>query len=211
MPDFPKSISSLKPLVLVFCCLLPVLAIIEFRSNRSKQATLDKMSSEIDALEKKLLRVKADVNNAVTEQQSLAIDNDVLLATLNKIMSAQQQAWNRGDLDEFMKPYWNSPDLTFSSRGKTTRGWQATFENYQKKYPTPEKMGQLSFDNLKATALGADGALVLGEWQLARKSDDDLGGNFSLVFRRIEGRWLIIHDHSSSLKATEISETANAE
>lgn len=211
MPDFPKSISFLKPLVLVFCCLLPVMAIIELGSNRTQQATLDKMSNEIDTLEKKLLQVISDVNDAIAEQQSLAIKNAILLATLSKIMLTQQQAWNRGDLDEFMKPYWNSKDLTFSSGGKTTHGWQATLENYQKKYPTPEKMGQLSFDKLAATALGADAALVLGEWHLARKSDDDLGGNFSLVFRRIDGQWMIIHDHSSSLKTTKTSAATNVE
>ncbi len=39
-------------------------------------------------------------------------------------------------------------------------------------------------------------ALVLGRWRLQRKRDP-VGGNFSLLFRRIAGRWLIVHDHTS--------------
>lgn len=119
---------------------------------------------------------------------------------LTDILDKQVQAWNAADIPEFMTYYWKSDKLTFSSGGTTRRGWQATLESYQKKYPTPEKMGQLRFSNLEADLLGKDVALVLGNWHLKRNADPDIGGNFSLVFRKIESRWLIIHDHSSSLK-----------
>ncbi len=40
-------------------------------------------------------------------------------------------------------------------------------------------------------------AHVVGRWQLARPAAGDLGGHFLLVFRRVEGRWVIVADHSS--------------
>ncbi len=117
---------------------------------------------------------------------------------ITELMSKQVRAWNAADIPEFMKYYWKSDKLTFSSGGTTRRGWKATLESYQKKYPTPEKMGQLRFSNLEIDVLGEGVALVLGEWQLKRADDPDIGGNFSLVFRKLEGHWLIIHDHSSA-------------
>jgi ketosteroid isomerase-like protein len=57
-------------------------------------------------------------------------------------------------------------------------------------------MGRLSFSNLEITPLGDEAALVLGEWKLERE-EEAVSGNFSLVFRKIDGRWVIVHDHTS--------------
>ena len=94
-----------------------------------------------------------------------------------------------------MEPYWRSPDLTFSSGGKVTRGWQATLDSYRKRYPTREAMGHLTFGDLEITELGRGAALVLGRWQLDR--NEPVGGAFSLVLRRKGSRWVIVHDHTS--------------
>jgi beta-aspartyl-peptidase (threonine type) len=115
---------------------------------------------------------------------------------VHAILTQQADSWNRGDIGAFMEHYWKSDDLTFSSGGQTTRGWQSTKENYQRRYPTREKMGRLTFSQLEITPLGESAALVLGRWQLAR-DESPVGGNFSLVCRKIDGKWLIIHDHTS--------------
>jgi beta-aspartyl-peptidase (threonine type) len=114
------------------------------------------------------------------------------------VLRAQQDAWNGGDVRAFMDHYWKSDDLTFSSGGKTTRGWQATFDRYRERYPTREKMGRLTLSGLEITPLGDAAALVLGEWKLDRQSEP-VGGNFTLVLRKIDGRWVIAHDHTSRL------------
>ena len=113
------------------------------------------------------------------------------------LLACQAAAWNRGNIDEYMKPYWHSDDLTFSSGGQTKRGFAATREAYLRRYPTPEQMGQLAFDDLEIRWLGDRVALLLGRWRLTRPSDS-VGGNFSLVFQVIDGRWQIIHDHTSA-------------
>jgi beta-aspartyl-peptidase (threonine type) len=126
-------------------------------------------------------------------------DGEKLAQVLTKILTTQASAWNKADINGFMDHYWKSEQLTFSSGGKTTRGWKATIARYKKRYPTAKKMGRLTFDHLEFVALSDSVALVLGQWHLARDTDN-LGGNFSLVFRRIDGRWVIIHDHSSNLE-----------
>src|SRR6476659_2876714 len=60
---------------------------------------------------------------------------------IKAVFRTQVDAWNRGDVDAFMEHYWKSDDLTFSSGGKTTRGWRATLDHYRERYPTREKMG----------------------------------------------------------------------
>ncbi|MEM7475364.1 MAG: nuclear transport factor 2 family protein [Planctomycetota bacterium] len=118
-----------------------------------------------------------------------------LAEELSSILAKQEAAWNRGDLEDFMGAYWNSEKLTFSSGGTTQRGWDATLTRYQKSYPDKETMGKLTFSKLEVEALGAEAALMLGRWHLDR--EEPAQGNFSLVWRKISGKWVIVHDHSS--------------
>lgn len=118
---------------------------------------------------------------------------------LTKMLKTQVAAWNNADLEGFMSTYWKSPELTFSSGGQTTRGWQATLDRYRKKYQSAEQMGTLAFRELDIQLLAPDVALVLGRWSLKR-SDDSPSGNFSLVVKKLQGHWRIVHDHSSTLE-----------
>ncbi len=118
------------------------------------------------------------------------------LVKFQTILTSQAKAWNRGDLDGFMEFYWKSPQLSFSSGGKTTHGWSRTRDGYKSRYPTQEQMGQLTFSDLELVPLCDSAALVLGRWHL-RRAGDEPHGNFSLIFRRIDGQWRIVHDHTS--------------
>ncbi len=112
------------------------------------------------------------------------------------VLEHQAAAWNRGDIDAFMDTYWKSDRLTFSSGGKTTRGWQATLERYKKRYPDRQAMGSLRFEKLEVTLLSPDAALVLGRW-IVTTDTKQAAGNFSLVLRKLKQSWVIIHDHTS--------------
>lgn len=134
-------------------------------------------------------------------------------AAITRVLKRQQGRWNAGDLEAFLDDYWRSPDLTFSSGGVVRRGFRETRERYLTAYPTPERMGRLAFNDLEITPLGdpaaeGAGAMVLGRWRL-RRANEQLGGAFTLVMRRINGRWLIVHDHTS--KAPEKDATAGQE
>ncbi len=115
--------------------------------------------------------------------------------TIRAVLERQAVAWNRGDVEGFMDAYDRSPELTFSSGGRVTRGWQSTLDGYHKRYPTREAMGRLTFSDIEITDLGDAAALVLGRWHLDR--GEPVGGVFSLVLRRRADRWVIIHDHTS--------------
>ena len=117
---------------------------------------------------------------------------------IERVLTDQAAAWNRGDLEAFMDGYWRSPDLVFTSGGNLQRGWRTTFDRYLTTYGTsPETMGRLTFSDLEIHPLGDSAAWVLGRWRLDNDGET-MGGIFSLVFRQIDGRWLIVHDHTSS-------------
>jgi ketosteroid isomerase-like protein len=114
-----------------------------------------------------------------------------------QVLTDQQTAWNRADVTEFMKGYWNSPDLTFAGTSGITRGWQPVMDRYRERYPDAKAMGHLDFSHVEVRPLGKDAALVLGRWHLKRESDE-MGGVFTLVFQRFPEGWKIIHDHTSA-------------
>jgi ketosteroid isomerase-like protein len=114
---------------------------------------------------------------------------------IRAVMDEQSVAWNRGDIDGFMKGYWNSPEMTFVS-SNVTRGWQPTLDRYKKSYDSKAKMGVLTFSELEITVLGKDSAVVLGKWSLQREKDNP-NGLFTLIFRKFKKDWRIILDHTS--------------
>lgn len=116
---------------------------------------------------------------------------------IRAVLDDQQAAWNRGDVDAFMKGYWNSPDLTFAGSSGITRGWEPVTARYRKNYPDAAAMGHLDFSDIEIRELGNNAALVLGRWHLKRANDAP-GGVFTLVFQRFPEGWRIIHDHTSA-------------
>jgi len=122
--------------------------------------------------------------------------NDKSALAIRKVMDEQAVAWNRGDIDEFMKGYWNSDKLVFVSGDRVTRGWQPTLDNYKRNYDSRAKMGALSFSDLEINILAKDAAVVLGSWSLAREKDNP-HGKFTLIFRKFKEGWRIVMDHTS--------------
>ena len=125
---------------------------------------------------------------------------DADVKSINEVLSAQQVAWNRGDVDSFLIGYWRSPDLTFSGGNGVSRGWDGVLARYKKSYPNHAAMGQLEFSGLEFRFLGPDAALVLGQWHLKREGGD-IGGVFTLVWQKFPDGWKIIHDHTSAVGA----------
>lgn len=111
------------------------------------------------------------------------------------VMDAQAAAWNRGDVDEFMRGYWNSSELVFVSGDGVTRGWQPTLDRYKKKYDSREKMGTLKFSDLQIDVLSKTSAAVLGSWALEAPGNPH--GKFTLIFKKFADGWKIVHDHTS--------------
>lgn len=134
---------------------------------------------------------------AVSWLPVVGAQNSARLA-IQEVITDQQAAWNRHDLEGFMLGYWNSPDLTFFSGDNIAQGWQQALARYRKSYRGEGKeMGRLEFSDLQIEALGADSAFVRGRWLLTMPDGKTPHGLFTLIFRKFPDGWKIIHDHTS--------------
>ena len=115
---------------------------------------------------------------------------------IRQLLGKQSAAWNRGDIDNFMEGYWENDSLMFIGKSGVTYGWTNTLNNYKKGYPDTASMGQLQFTLLHVKKLSKEFYHVTGKWFLKR-SVGDVGGHFTLLFRKINGKWVIVSDHSS--------------
>ena len=122
--------------------------------------------------------------------------DEKIKADVRKVMDEQVAAWNNGDIEGFMKGYWNSPQMTFVSGNNVTKGWQPTLDRYKKSYDSRAKMGVLSFSDLEIIVTSKDSAVVLGRFTLVRDADNPTG-MFTLNFRKFKDGWKIILDHTS--------------
>jgi ketosteroid isomerase-like protein len=113
-----------------------------------------------------------------------------------KVLDDQNAAWNRGDIDAFMQGYWKSDSLMFVGKTGVTYGWQNTLNNYKKGYPDTAAMGKLIFTNIKVRQLSNKFFFIIGKWWLKR-SIGDVSGHYNLLMEKIDGKWVIVTDHSS--------------
>ena len=113
------------------------------------------------------------------------------------VMERQQYAWNHGDLEGFMQGYWKNDSLMFIGKSGVTQGHAATLSRYRAGYPDVEAMGKLSFTNVQWLALGSEHGWLLGEWKLERLNGEGSEGMYTLLWRRQQGSWVIVADHSS--------------
>jgi hypothetical protein len=117
-------------------------------------------------------------------------------ASIRNVMAGQAESWNHGSIGDFMKGYWDNDSLMFVGQSGITYGYKNALANYQKHYDSPDKMGQLFFTLLRLDRISADHYFVIGKWLLKRKIGD-IGGIYTLLFKKINGHWLIIADHTS--------------
>lgn len=136
-----------------------------------------------------LLLLTFALANTITAQSK----DEQIIRTL---LEEQRLAWNAGNLESFMDTYWKSDSLMFIGKSGVTYGWQNTLNNYKTGYPDTAAMGKLKFDILEVKRLSVMYFFVVGKWHLTR-SIGDVGGHFTLLFKKVKNKWVIVADHSS--------------
>jgi ketosteroid isomerase-like protein len=115
-----------------------------------------------------------------------------------KVLLAQENAWNNGDLAGFAKGYKDSPDTLFITH-QVFRGFAGLLDEYKHDYPNKGAMGTLAYSDLEVHPLDENFAIVIGKYRLERSKKD--GGNaeglFSLVFENTDNGWKIVLDHTT--------------
>ena len=109
--------------------------------------------------------------------------------------------WNRGDLDAFVDDYLPGDETTFIGSRGVLRGPAAIRAAYAPRFAAGGTRDSLSFVLVDVDPLAPDVVNVIATYVLARRlgARDSVTaqGPTSLVMRRVQGRWRIVHDHSS--------------
>ena len=131
-------------------------------------------------------------STAMGQAQSAQDKKDVLA-----ILNRQESDWNTGNIKSFMNGYWESDSLMFVGKAGITYGYDATYKGYLKRYPDRATMGKLKFTFLNFSFPGPGVAFVVGKFHLTRPEKGNLEGHYTLLFKKIKGKWLIVCDHTS--------------
>jgi ketosteroid isomerase-like protein len=129
--------------------------------------------------------------------EKAAADADDIQKAIESVLHEQVQGWNEGDIDKYMAGYAHFASLRFASGGNVFYGWQTTYDRYKEHYPDRASMGTLEFSDIDVTVICSDAALVFGKWKLKREKDEP-SGLFTLLMRKTEDGWRIVHDHTSA-------------
>lgn len=121
---------------------------------------------------------------------------------IRAIMDQQVRCWNEGNLACFMEGYWPSDSLMFIGGSGIIYGFDSTLKRYQKTYPDRANMGTLRFEIVSLDFLAEDAGSMVGKYFLTR-SVGDANGHFTLLFRKLDGQWYIVQDHSSQAEKKE--------
>jgi ketosteroid isomerase-like protein len=130
------------------------------------------------------------VDPAIADKSDGKIKKEIV-----SVMDKQAKCWNDGNVDCYMEGYWKSDKLMFIGKSGLVYGWQKTLEKYKKNYPDKTAMGRLKL-KLEHFEQLADTVFVIGTWELKR-SKENLSGYYTLLWKNVDGKWLIVADHSS--------------
>ena len=117
---------------------------------------------------------------------------------INDLMYEQEDSWNEGNIEDFMKKYWRNDSLIFIGKSGINYGWNKTTSNYKKSYPSRNSMGLLHFNNIKCLPINDTTHIISGQWNISRlDSSKNIGGYYSLMWIKKEDGWRIVYDHTS--------------
>ena len=134
-----------------------------------------------------------------TEINNITLDSKEEINAIKRILKKQKNCWNNGDIDGFMKGYWQSDKLIFTSAAhKPAYGWENTKKRYKNSYPNKENMGELNYDIIDIKIISEKTAILNGKWELIRNNDHPKG-KFWLELKSFNGEWVITKDSTVSI------------
>lgn len=117
---------------------------------------------------------------------------------VTKVVLAQENAWNRGDLDGYLAFYRDAPDTEAILSG-SVKGMASIRQAFHANFPNRDAMGSLEQSGVAVRELGPDYALATGHYRLVRprKSGGDAEGNFTEIFQKTEAGWKLIFSENT--------------
>ena len=147
------------------------------------------------------LALAVSCSRAVAPFHPTVAQRAAVRAELESMLGRAAANWNRGDLDGFIGDYLPSDSTTYIGGRGLVRGPSAIRASYARLFTGEIVRDSLSFVILDVDPLAPDVANLIAQYTLARRvggrDSVTARGPTSLLVRRVDGRWRIVHDHSS--------------
>ncbi|XZF12855.1 YybH family protein [Chitinophagaceae bacterium MMS25-I14] len=118
------------------------------------------------------------------------------VAEIKHLLALQVTEWNKGNIEGYMKGYWENDSLLFIGSKGPRYGYKETLEKYKQAYPDADHMGALTSVIKSIQRLSPEYYFIVGNWALKRNAGD-VSGSYTLLLRKVKGHWVIVCDHSS--------------
>ncbi len=117
---------------------------------------------------------------------------------VTKVLIAQQNSWNKGDLDGYLARFKDAPDTEAILAGPTL-GLTAIRNAYHLNFPNKESMGALEQTEIQVRELGENFALATGKYHLMRtkKAGGEANGSFTEVLEKTAAGWQVIFSETT--------------
>ena len=138
-----------------------------------------------------------------SEGADTAASSPNLWSRFSTHLDSSALAWNRGDLEGFLSTYRQAPTTTYIGASGLVVGFQRIRGRYAPLFGQGAERDSLRFEDLRIRPLGDSTALAIGRYVLHRADSVTSIGIFTLVLQESDGRWMIVHDHSSALEPPE--------
>ena len=117
---------------------------------------------------------------------------------VTKIVIAQENAWNKGDLDGYLSHFKDAKNTEAVLNGPVM-GLENIRTAYQHSFPNRDSMGQLEQSEVEVRELGADFALATGKYRLSRskKAGGDAQGTFTEIFEKTAEGWKLVFSQNT--------------
>lgn len=126
-----------------------------------------------------------------------------LEARVRAMLDSSAAGWNGGDLETFMSVYLPTARTTYVGGGGVRVGYEAIRRRYAPLFTGGADRDSLRFEDLRVRSIADDVAVGVATWVLHDTTGVTGSGPFTLVLRRADGGWRIVHDHSSSWPGEE--------
>jgi ketosteroid isomerase-like protein len=186
----PKSNPSSRILALTLLCSLLLAADPAFAQSAAQPPTPPD-AQPAPSLNAPSLSTQTDQDNPLHTASRTELD-------VVKVVLAQENAWNAGDIEGYVRGYKNSPDTLFIDK-QVTKGYRQILEDYKHNYLSRSSMGTLTYSELEVDPVTDAVAICTGKYHLERGKKDGgpADGLFSLVLQKTTAGWKIVLDHTT--------------
>lgn len=143
----------------------------------------------------------ASLVTALTTDSAIAAKAAETKETILQLTEKLQADWNGGDMEAYLAAYWNSDDFSLMFGDQAIRGFNAVAGMFRGNWTTEEAMGNFTTTNVALRQISPDTVISSGGFTHVFPAET-IEGSFSHVWKQFEdGRWLIVHEHTSRKNA----------